>query len=433
LKQIYSSITALGFTLRYAMRSLRRNPSRTYLTLGMIAVGTFVATLSLALGMGAYTTIIALVTQSGLGDYQILPEAQLKRSDFYESFPFSKDTPLWAELERMGLTFTPRAETAGILASELQSVGVQVIGIDPQHEPLVSRLPETIVEGGFFRPHPMTGPPQVLIGTALAAKLRANPGSELSFIGQAGDGSIVAENVSVRGIFDLGNPMQNFRTVFFDLQILQGISALGNQVHRILIRDNPRRPLVPEALARDISAMWSPHSEESSNFAYSDSKLIVADWRQLVPELSESIEADRKGNIIFLFFVLLVVLIGVSNTMMMSAFERSREVGLLKALGTHVHRIFLMFQLEAAIIVTTGSLLGALSSWFIAPHISIPLGEKGMSWAGVVLRSMQARATWNDYASSVASIFICGMIASVPPVIRVLRKTITEALQEDAP
>lgn len=444
-----SLLGTFSVCFRYAVRSLWRNPSRTFLTLLMVAIGTFVATLSLALGMGAYTTIIRLVTESGMGDYQILPAAILNKPDFFQTLSFGPEAPLRMLLTKARLTYSPRTETAGVLASENTSVGVQVIGIDPEREPTVSRLPQSLTQGAFFHSYPMPGKPETqpdpasqdhgalkripaLIGLTLAQKLAASPGSQVSFMSQAADGSIVAEIFEVLGVFDLGNPMQNFRTVFVPIDDFQDMTALDHRVHRIVIRDNPEEALDADALSAQVSALLSnliPTSDNGGKVA--DAPLVLADWRVLDPELYASIEADRKGNIIMLAFVLAVVLLGVSNTMTMSAYERSREVGLLKALGTQVHRILLMFHFEALLLVTTGSVLGALLSWFVTPFVSIPLGEKGMSWAGVVLRSMEARPTVGDYAGSVAAVVLCGLLASIAPVLRVARMTITEALRED--
>lgn len=457
MKPICAFLSSVSFSCLYALRSLWRSPSRTILTLSMVAVGTFVATLSLALGMGAYTTIIKIVTQSGIGDYQLLPEASLRRPDFFATFPFAPNSPLRMLLADFGLTYSPRAETAGVLASESTSAGVQLIGIDPEREPTVSRLHQTITQGAFFTSHATPGrdktqtsiishedPPELispeqtaprrifaLIGLTLAQKLAASPGSEISFMSQAANGSIVAEIFTVKGVFDLGNPMQNFRTVFVPIDDFQDMTALDRQVHRVLIRDNPQEPLDADVLATQVSALKNTLSDGKSYPP--DSPVVLVNWRMIAPELHGSIEADRKGNIILLAFVLVIVLLGVSNTMMMSAYERSHEVGLLKALGTQIHHILLMLHIEAFLLVTTGAAIGALLSWCVAPIVSIPLGENGMSWAGVVIRSMDAHPTLGDYAGSAAAIILCGLLASLPPVLRVVRMTIIEALREEGP
>ncbi len=400
-----------------AFKNLWRNRSRTLLTASMTFFGSFLACLTLAFGTGSYADIIDLITDSGLGDAQILKDSYQEKSDFYETLAFGADSSLKRFLDDSGVLYAPRSESAGVLASERESVGVLITGVDTERDSTVVRLSESVVEGSFLNSKSVSSETlPVVLGVTLASKLNASVGTELSFLGQGADGSLVAELFSVSGIFDLGSPDLNYRAIFIPLPLFQEIMVQPDQVHRLLLKESEGKPLPVEK----IESFLERESPGVSVFS----------WNEMAPELATSIEADRRGNVVFLAFVLIVVLLGVSNTMMMSAFERTRETALLKALGTSNGRLYALFLLESFFLVGASSVLGAVLSVSLVPFLSISLGEEGFSWAGVVIREMSARNSFEDIAVVVVSVVAAALLASLLPVTRVIRMPVTTALRE---
>ena len=155
-------------------------------------------------------------------------------------------------------------------------------------------------------------------------------------------------------------------------------------------------------------------------------------WAQLLPSLARSIDADRKSSRVFLAIVLAVVLLGVANTMLMAVFERTRELGVLAALGTTPRQLVALILAEAFWLslfsVALGVLLGAgLNAWIGAT--GIPLGSYAVEFGGVMLDRMPATNTFESTITLPAWIVVAGIASAVLPALRAARMKPTEALR----
>ena len=153
----------------------------------------------------------------------------------------------------------------------------------------------------------------------------------------------------------------------------------------------------------------------------------------LLPELDQTIKADREGHFVLLFFILIVIFLGVSNVMLMAVMERTKEYGVLLALGTTRLKIFGLILSESFWLTLLGTgagvLVGVTLAELIEPY-GIPMGSMSFSYGGVVLDHLYILNTFRGSVIFPLAVFGCGLIAAIPPALRACRLQPVEALRQ---
>ena len=108
--------------------------------------------------------------------------------------------------------------------------------------------------------------------------------------------------------------------------------------------------------------------------------MTVQSWDALIPGLKQSIQLDKLSAYVMYFFLLIVVAFSIANTFLMAVLERTREFGILRAIGTTPRRLSRLLFLETALLgavgIAAGLLLG-LPLTLLVEHVGIPMGEAG--------------------------------------------------------
>jgi ABC-type lipoprotein release transport system permease subunit len=324
---------------KIATRDLRRNKRRTGLTLAAVALGLALLIVTSGLYAGALEGSIANSIRVRTGHVQV-------RAETYDEDKLSLK---WEDLLKEPKALAARAQTLpqvraavpvlwanGILATGEESVGVRVYGIDPAAE-TSAPFRDGLMAGQFLTPDDRSG---ILIGRRLARSMGVTPGQDISLLintsGEQPDEAIFA----IRGLYDTGIPAYDESTVFLSLPKAQAFTQVGERASAVLILLHEKEDA--EAVA---SALRTPG-------------LSTPTWRDMNQVLLQAVEASE--GIIYLMYlvVLAVVAVVIANTLLMSVFERTREMGILAALGMKGREIMAMFVLEAGVLALLGIVLG---------------------------------------------------------------------------
>jgi ABC-type lipoprotein release transport system permease subunit len=168
-------------------------------------------------------------------------------------------------------------------------------------------------------------------------------------LGQRKDESMRQRTMTIVGIYDLGLTEAEKGTVFINLAQAQVLYNLREQ-------------------ATEVTAMLQSVGQEQKLVPVLQSALPgyeVDTWDSLRPELQETLAVKSTFTTIFGFIVLLIASIGILNLMLMAVFERTREMGVLEALGMKGRQIMALFVMEGALIGTFGAILGCLAAWLV--------------------------------------------------------------------
>ncbi|MBN1674965.1 MAG: ABC transporter permease [Kiritimatiellae bacterium] len=333
-------------TLRIAWRNLGRNRKRTLLALSAIALAqlTLVAVNGMMAGM--YDDMLRILTGPLLGHVQV------HHKDWREE----RAVDLFMDglrAARSALEAMPAVEAVSprIYAAVLAAPGTQsdqpsdakpamIVGLDVQVE---SR------KGGILESLPPEHRPQhdeVVLGKVLAHRLGVRPGQQIAIIGQDADEFPVSELVAVKAIVRGNTDIVNRLGVLMALPQAQTLLALENKAHEILVYGKDYRRA--GQLAEQIAALPAFGGTE------------VLSWRQAAPEFGNILDMKNWFDLIFVGIVFVAAAAGIANTMMMSTFERTREFGMLLAVGSRPARLVRMVVLESVILGLIGVLVGSL-------------------------------------------------------------------------
>ncbi len=349
--------------LRMAWRNLWRHWRRTWLTVGAMVFSNALLIFAMSLQFGSYDMMIdnSLHAYSG--------HLQLQHPDYLDEqkmrYAVADVAATAAALrDSLGLdSISARAAGFALASSEQRSYGLQIVGVDPDHEPLVSSLPGLIGKGRYLEPGARE---EIVIGSVLARNLKADIGDELTFIGSGYDDSFAAGIVRIVGIFDSGMPDLDRSLAQVDLAYFQETFALGPRGHNITIR------------ARHIDDVERLQTEINSMQVIGD-ETALRHWDELQPGLRQAIQADLASN--SFMYVVLVVLVAFSvlNTQLMSVLERTREFGVMMALGLQPPRLTRLVLLETALMTLLGTVLGIA----VGLMIDVYLARVGFSYPGM--------------------------------------------------
>jgi len=336
--------------LRLAWRNLWRHPRRTLLTAAAIAFSALLLVFMITIQLGAYDLAIDTATRVFTGQMQVQRSGYLDKPKMRTSIPAAHRLAGTLRSSTGLDAVAVRAQGFALATSGTRSYGVPVTGVEPERERGVSTLPGLIKRGRYLQ-----GPRanEAVIGSRLAKNLRIDVGQELTLLGGGRDGSVAATVVPVVGIFETGMPELDRHLVQIPLQVFQEVFSMGDHAHVIVIGGVDSAALA--GWQRRVAASLPP-----------DADLRARSWPELIPGLQQLIEADTVQNWFTYVVLIVVVTLSILNTFLMSVLERTREFGILLALGATPRRIGGMVLLESLLLTVIGLVTGILLGLAVA-------------------------------------------------------------------
>ena len=310
-----------------------------------------------------------------------------------------------------------RAFGFAVVSSAERSYGAQIVGVEPQREMLLSTIPGLIKSGGYFTPGPQY---QAVIGASLAANLKVAVGDELTILGQTAQGSVAAAILKIEGIFDTGVGELDRNLIQIGLADFQELFEMPDQAHALVINLNSAAAL-PEVEQRIKTILGTERD------------LTVLNWEQLSPGLKQAIELDMSFGWLFYTSLVLIGTFSVLNTFLMSILERTREYGLLMALGLTPLRLLSTVMLESALLLGCGLLAGiscgaALVIYYGIKGFQVPGSEEIMQTFNL---STAVHPSLSVAALTLGPLMILffGLAAALLPALRIRKISPVEALR----
>jgi len=348
-----------------AWRNLWRRKRRTLITASSIAFGVLLAVTFTGTGDYAYTNMINASADMGMGHVTVEPHG-------YNQAPALDKRLQGAERlrrELSGMQGVSEAYTRimgqAMFASASKNVGGVFLAIDPEVESGTHNLLiRSLVDGELFTD---TGGRGVVIGAGLAEKLKLRLGKKLVYTTTDIDGEIVSEIARVSGIFKTGVSEVDGAMVLLPLDRLRvtlKYAAEDASFVAVIIKDQRRA----RAMAEVIADRFGSERRE------------VLPWQKTQPELAGVVAMDRSGNYISQLLVGLLIAAGILNTLLMSVLERTREFGVMMAVGMSPGSLFRLVVVESFWLALLGLALGVLltTPWFLY------LANTGIDFSGAL-------------------------------------------------
>ncbi len=404
--------------LMLAWRNVWKNKRRTVLTLLTIMVGCGMIIFMNALAKGGHDQMIEDAVSNNAGHVQIHEKGYWDNRSIEYAFQPSDELMKKLEFHDEIKAFTERVEAGALLSYEDTTTGGMIQAVDPETEPEVTNLHTKILDGGRYLTS--SDETSVVIGSTLAKNLEVGVGDTFAMISQGFDGSIAAENITVVGLFESGNPEYDRQLVLMPLSRAKETFTMMGYINSIVIRTTETDKLM--AVRDDIRKIVE------------SDRIEVMAWDELMPELVQFIVMDDVGAYVFDLILFMVVAFGILNTIQMSVYERTREFGVMLAIGTRPGQVTLMILFETMFIAFFGVLLGiaiggGLSWYFKVNPMDWSAYAEEMSVWGVSIKTFPADMTALNVSLTVLITFALSLIFSVFPARRAAKLNPIDAIR----
>ena len=341
----------MPFEWLVALRFLREGRVQTMFIIGGVAIGVGVIVFMSALLSGLQANFVKRVL-TGQAHIQLLPPKEtaralrgddpsrvegsivqpplqrLKSIDQWQSV--AAQIRAWPEV----IVVSPAANGSALVVRGSASRSITVVGVEPELYFRIVPMPEKMVHGTA-----RINISDILIGTELASDLGVSVGDKLRITSANGS----ANTLTISGIFDLGNKGANSRTTLMALRSAQsllgltgGVSALDVTVHDVY---------GAETIAHRITALTGVEADS---------------WIKTNEQFFTAISAQTTANTAIRVFVGLSVAFGIASVLVVSVVQKSREIGILRAMGITREQVLRIFLLQGGLLGLGGALAGSV-------------------------------------------------------------------------
>lgn len=397
--------------LKMAIRDLGRNRRRSFFSSLALGLGLALMLLMASFINGEMNSAMDTTIRLQSGHLQI-------RSKTYEE---SKTSLKWEDLVEnpvqvagqiasldLVMAATPRLFASGIASVGDESTGVRVFGIDPLSE---ANAPYRmgLVSGEFLTPDDREG---LLVGQPLAEKLGVKVGDQIDLSVNTSNGDVDEQFFTIRGIYSTQTNGFDSVTVFLPLAKAQAITKTENHASTIfvLLKDKDQTDAVASAL-------------QASNYE-------VLTWTKMNEVIIQTEELANSYMVVFYLIVLAVTATVIVNTLVMSVFERTREIGILSAIGMKSRSIMAMFLAESSLLAIGGIIMGLILGVLVVAYfanVGFYIGDMGVTM--LFGNSIYPELTLADTVEITVIAFIITLLAGIYPAVVASRMEPVQALR----
>ena len=398
---------------KMAYRNLGRHRRRTLLSGLALAMGTALLMFIAAFFQGEMRSSMETTLRLNTGHIQV-QDADYDPDKLSVAWEYLIENPEQAATQIEALdqvqAATPRLMASGIVFAAGESIGVQIMGIDPNSK--ANDPYRNLVAGEFITTDDREG---IVIGAPLAESLNLKVGDPLNLLINTSEGDVDEQQFTVRGIFTTGTTSYDTGVVLLPLAKAQSFSGATNHASLIFVLLDDREQ------ADAVSAAIQGGGYKVQTWSEMNQLLV------LINDFSDAY-----------LVVLNLIILGVTatvivNTLLMSVFERTREIGILSAIGMKGRQIIALFLAEASLLALGGITVGGLAGWALSAYfgkVGIYFGDLGMSNDMMLNDRIFTELTLDSAVNLIVTAFLITVLASLYPARMASRMEPVEALHK---
>ncbi|HBX66906.1 MAG: transporter [Balneola sp.] len=404
--------------LNLAWRNIWRNRRRTIITILSIVVAVILSSVMRAMQEGQYDDMIENTVGTFSGYIQIQHSGYWDDQTLDNTLVVSDSLISLIEEEETVRYIIPKLQSFALAAGEEQSRPAMVMGIDVDKEQYLSNPEERLVSGNYFDSN---SEQSVLVGKEMMDRLGVQLGDSLVVIGQGFRGQSATGLYVIKGSLRFPNVEMNKNALMLPLQTAQELFATYDRLSAvsIILYDAEKT----EETAQNLREKLSTEDYD------------VMSWQDMMPELMQSIEADRGSGFILIIILYIVVGFGILGTVLMMISERTYEFGVMISVGTPRSTIFLILAVEIFVLALLGAGAGLLLSIPIAWYFNIyPIQITGDNMVEVMeIYGMEPVIQFatdpSIFYSQAIIVFIITLIFCVAPLLKASRLNPVKAMR----
>jgi ABC-type lipoprotein release transport system permease subunit len=404
--------------IRLAWRNVWRQRRRSLVTSSAMAIGIALCMSIIAFQDGFNVEMKRVMIDQRLGHIQLHHPDYPGRGAMHDAL--SKLEARLGALEGQPeiLALTARLKGPALIGGPKKAEGGLLKGVDPTREEKVTQVNGMVVDGRYLSAQPKQ---EIVLGFKLARKIEVGLGDDVVILTQAADGSMGNTLLKVVGLISTGDEQTDKLGAHTHLADLQELLVMEDQAHEITLVT--RRGTDLDQLAENLR---SSRGGEAA---------LVRTWQEIDPQTFEMMKMQEEMGGVVLFIILGVAGIVILNTMMMTVFERTRELGVLKALGMRPRRVVGLITAEAAglstLSVIIGLTLGGLLDWVLVTH-GVKFMEGDLTFNGVRFSGrLMGVVRVEPIIQAVVMTYIISILAALWPALRAARLDPVESMRQE--
>jgi len=405
----------MGKLLKMAWRNVWRHGRRTVIVLIATALGLALLLFFDGLFGGSQQAIFGNGVKLLGGNILIHAPGYRERARRTPLLPLPNDQAILdaALTQPETVAASRRIKTGGMVSSREGSLPVTIIGVEPELEAHGGLIAPNISSGRYLT----TGDEDVLlVGKALANRLEVEVGDRVTLVGRATHEQMRQRTMTLVGVYDLGLADVEKGSVYISLAEAQSLFDLNDQVTEVVV--------LLERVGQEDAVLASLQSRLPG--------YEVGSWTTLNPEMLQAFEVNVQVMTLFGLVVLLIAAVGILNLLLMAVFERTREIGILAALGLKRRQIVALFLQEGVLLgllgAAAGSVLGGAVVWYF--------GRVGLPWTASEYSELTAlmgqriyfRLGADQLVGRALTVAVIAALAALYPAWQASRKEPAEAL-----
>ena len=341
----------MNIETRLAWRNVWRNPRRTALSVAATVFAVVLVVFMVGMADGSHEKMIEDAVRLSSGHVAISGKGYRHSMTLEQFVPWDGRVEATVESANGVRAWAPRISSFALISLDERSHGGMVIGVDPARESKVTKFMKNVNEGRFLANTPEPGAREVVLGRKLAERLGASIGDEVLLYGVAYSLETAYELFTVVGTMALPDPRLERNLAIVHIDVASEFYTYDGRITEVAILADSADQSGP--LRAELQALLAgPLGDE----------LELQDYAEMMPGLVQLILIDDAGMYIMLAILIVVVGFGILNTILMAILERTRELGVILALGLKPLALFRMVYLESMMLAGVGLLIGLLLS-----------------------------------------------------------------------
>jgi putative ABC transport system permease protein len=404
--------------LKISWRNVLRNKGRSFAIIIAISVGLWGGIFGTSISTGLINQQFESSINTRVSHIQIHNPEFIKEKNTKFTIQNAMDIIKYLNESDEVLAFSSRILNNGMLVTAKSSSGVNIYGIDAEFENQTTKLKQNTIEGRYLDSINSRNP--ILIGASLASKKKISIGNRIILTFQDINGEIVSAAFKVCGIYRTANSSLDEQNVYVkksDFSKLLGDKDFSNEI-AILLNDFNNA---------------EPFKEELKNvFAENE----IRTWAEVSPDLSYTKEMTGISLMVMIIIILGALGFGLLNTMLMTIFERTNELGVLLSVGMNKVKVFLMILFETSFLILSGSLIGIILS-LVSINIA---NKKGLDFSATGAEIFEQygfeaiiypEVSTEFYFQIVFLVVLTAIIATIYPAYKALKLNPAEAVRKE--
>ncbi len=405
-------------TFKIAWKNIWRNKLRSSIIILAVTVGLFGGLAAAGIMKGMVLDMVKHSIENQVSDIQIHNKNFVANNEI--KYYIKNSDKLISETQKQAniKAVCQRTKVLGMASTASKGIGITLNGIEPEKEKLVTKIYTKLTDSlsSYFKSDKKN---RILISEKMAKKLNAKIKSKIVITFQDYDGNLTGATFKVEGIYKSQNAMFDEQNAFVRKSDLDKILNMpANSSHEIAILLNNYQ---------DTKITILNIEKLSPNY-------LVEGWFDIDPYLEMTSSLTSYMLLIFMSIIMLALGFAIVNTMLMVILERTKELGMIMAIGMNRFKVFKMIMYETTMLALVGGVFGILISYIFTWYFgnvgidisSVSEGFEQLGYSSV----MHPVLEFSDYIQVVVLVMITGLIASIFPTIRALKMKPAEAVRD---